>query len=131
MKILLMEPNAILARALLRGLGEERCTVNLANDLTHAKRLAESRHYDVIVLDLPAHLESAVLRHWRRMRIDCPVLFLSLPGRNDGRCQDPLLSNAAHLMKPFHFEDLLHVLNCLCDPQRHACDAMFHIFPQN
>ena len=116
MKILLLEPNPMLARALLRGLGEERITVNLATDLSHAKRLADSRHFDVVVLDVPAQMQSAVLRYWRRMRIECPVLFLSMPG-NDAEKFHDYLAPAAFLAKPFQFDDLLDQLRSLagCD----------------
>lgn len=116
MKILLMEPNPMLARALLRGLGEEQFTVNLANDLTHAKRLAASGRFDVVVLDLPPQIESAVLQYWRRRRIDCPVLFLSLPGSSAEKFHDRNRASTAVLTKPFQFEDFLHELRSLACP---------------
>jgi two-component system OmpR family response regulator len=115
-----------LARAIERGLHEEGMTVQRAGDLLHAKKLAEDGLHDVIVLDVPVHIEVATLQHWRRCGITAPVLFLSVPASRSNRFDELGVGPAAAIVKPFHFADLLAELQRLADLH---CAAEPCLFP--
>ncbi len=115
MRVLLMQPSSLLARAIRRGLDEEGITVQLAGDLSQAISLAKIKHYDVIVLDVPVQIEVATLQHWRRSGIAGPVLFLSVPASRVDRFDELGVGPAAVIVKPFHFDDFLAHLHRLAE----------------
>jgi DNA-binding NtrC family response regulator len=113
MKLLLVEPYGPLARGLQRGLEEEGFSVTLAEDLRHAVRLLKSLSYDVVLLDIPRQIEFALLQYWRRAGISTPVLFFFVPGSRADQFDNLGLGPAAHITKPFRFDDLLRQLRRL------------------
>jgi two-component system OmpR family response regulator len=120
-----MQPSSLLARAIERGLHEEGMTVHRADDLLHAKMLAAEGRHDVIVLDVPVHIEVATLQHWRRCGITAPVLFLSVPGSRSNRFDELGIGPAATLVKPFLFADLLAELQRLAELHGAAEPCLF------
>ncbi|HEY1860830.1 MAG TPA: response regulator [Gemmataceae bacterium] len=113
MRLLLVEPHALLARALRMGLEEEGFAIDAVVDHREAdKRVCESE-YDVIVLDLPGNHSRETFQRWRLGGLHTPVLLVTEPGREGERRGEAPVNNLATLNKPFGLEDLLARLRSL------------------
>jgi DNA-binding response OmpR family regulator len=109
MKILVVEDEKRMAQALRRGLEEERYSVATAADGISALELAESDHFDLILLDLmlPGIDGFEVTRRLRGSAQSVPILMLTardavpdmVKGLNSGADD--------YITKPFPFEILL------------------------
>jgi two-component system, OmpR family, response regulator len=113
MELLLVERYRPLARILRMGLEEEGFAVNTVEDPDTARDFLASMSCQVILLDLPAEQELAVLRKWRTAKINTPVLFLSNPGSLIEKLNDLGLGPGTSLRKPFGFDELLERLRLL------------------
>ena len=82
MKILLVEDEERLSRALVRGLSEEGHTVDLCAYGNDALSQGAALGYDVVILDwmLPDLDGVSVLRAWRAAGLRTPVLMLTARG---------------------------------------------------
>ncbi|HEX6203804.1 MAG TPA: response regulator, partial [Thermoanaerobaculia bacterium] len=79
MRILVVEDNDVLARALVATLRHERYAVDLATTGAAASELAAVNDYDLVVLDwsIPPPTGIELLRAWRAEGSDVPVLMLT------------------------------------------------------
>ena len=117
MKILLVEDDVELVKALKTGLEKEGFTVDaLMDGITGQKRL-EIHHdaYDVVILDLtlPGVHGSEICRNIRARGIRTPILVLT--GRNDTKDKVNALDAGAddYLTKPFSISELIARIRAL------------------
>lgn len=87
MRILLVEDQLPLVKALRQGLEEEGFAVDTATDGEEADVKARTTPYDVIVLDimLPKVDGLTLLKRWRASGIDTHVLMLTAKGTTDDK----------------------------------------------
>lgn len=114
MKILIVEDELKTAEYLRKGLTEQGCTVDLANDGVNGQHLALQHDYDVIVLDvmLPGQDGFAVLRALRAVR-QTPVIMLTARDSIEDRVRGLHEGADDYLVKPFSFLELLARLQAL------------------
>lgn len=109
MRILVVEDEPKLARALQKGLSEEQYAVDVACDGEDGLYLARSKTYDLILLDLmiPGISGLEVLRILRTEGQDVPVLVLTAKDAVADRVKGLDSGADDYLTKPFSFEELL------------------------
>jgi DNA-binding response OmpR family regulator len=115
MRVLLVEDDRRLARAVVKGLQEEGYNIDHAPTGTDGRLLAATRHYDLIVLDrmLPGVSGDHLLAEWRRKGLKAPVLMLTALDAVADRVTGLRAGADDYLVKPFAFEELLARLEVL------------------
>jgi two-component system, OmpR family, response regulator len=115
MRILLVEDDAKLARALAKGLRGHAYAVDLAGDADEALLRAGVYAYDAVVLDimLPGRDGFAVCRALRERGVAAPVLMLTARDAVDDRIRGLDAGADDYLPKPFDFGELLARLRAL------------------
>jgi two-component system OmpR family response regulator len=108
MRLLIVEPHALLARALRRGLEEEGFTVDAVAHPEGADERLSHAAYDLILIDLGAEVGLEVVRRWRGGGVGSPVLLLREPGREAEPVPELAGDSLDTLNKPFILEDLLN-----------------------
>lgn len=114
MKLLIIEDNRLLASSLSTYLGKS-FTTHTSHTAKHGLQQAETKHYDLIVLDL--HLPDGsgldVCRKLRRAGIDTPILILT--ATKEALTKVELLDAGADdfMTKPFHGAELRARLQAL------------------
>ncbi|WP_295952308.1 heavy metal response regulator transcription factor [Rhodoferax sp.] len=114
MKILIVEDEAKTAEYLFKGLTEQGCAVDVADNGLDGQHLAMQHDYDVIVLDamLPGLDGFAVLRALRTQK-QTPVIMLTARDRVEDRVKGLHDGADDYLVKPFSFLELLARLQAL------------------
>ncbi len=114
-RILVVEDELKIARAIQRVLLAERFTVDLADDGVAALALTGERDYDVILLDrmLPDLDGMEVLRLLRSRGVRSPILMLTALGTLDHRVAGLDAGADDYLAKPFAFSELLARIRAL------------------
>ena len=109
MRILVVEDEPKLARALQKGLSEEQYAVDVASDGEEGLHLLRSQTYDLVLLDLmiPEISGLELLRIVRAEGLDVPVLVLTAKDAVADRVQGLDSGADDYLTKPFSFEELL------------------------
>jgi DNA-binding response OmpR family regulator len=109
MHILIVEDERRLANLLQRVLTEERHIVDTAYDGTNGLALAESKEYDLLVLDLmlPGCSGLEVCRILRSDNIQTPILMLTARGAVEDRVAGLKSGADDYLTKPFAMEEFL------------------------
>ena len=115
MRLLLVEDDEKLARALARGLTREGYAIDVAHTGDDALRNALEQRYDGVVLDimLPGMDGFAVCRELRRNEQWLPVLMLTARGDVSDRIRGLDAGADDYLVKPFDFGELLARLRAL------------------
>ena len=115
MRVLLVEDEIDLARALARTLADEGFAVDLAPDGDEAVFLATEVAYGVIVLDLmlPKRDGWEVLRQLRASGFGSPVIILTARDAIEDRVRGLNLGADDYLIKPFAVEELVARLRAL------------------
>jgi two-component system OmpR family response regulator len=115
MRMLVVEDDAKLARALRRGLEQEGHAVDLAFDGDRGLSLATERDYDAVVLDvlLPGRDGFDVCAELRVRRRWAPVLMLTARDAVGDRIRGLDVGADDYLVKPFAFGELLARLRAL------------------
>jgi two-component system OmpR family response regulator len=115
MRILLVEDDAKLARALAKGLRGHGYAVDLAGDADEALLRAGVYAYDAVVLDimLPGRDGFAVCRALRERGVAAPVLMLTARDAVDDRIRGLDAGADDYLPKPFDFGELLARMRAL------------------
>ena len=114
MKILIVEDEAKTADYLTKGLTEQGCAVDIADNGIDGQHLAMQHDYDVIVLDamLPGRDGFAVLRALRTQK-QTPVIMLTARDRVEDRVKGLHDGADDYLVQPFSFLELLARLQAL------------------
>ncbi len=115
MRLLLVEDDAKLARAVVRGLRHEGYAVDVVGDGDAALTQAAVWEYDGIVLDvmLPNRDGFDVCRTLRERDCWAPILMLTARGQVGDRIRGLDLGADDYLAKPFDFGELLARLRAL------------------
>jgi two-component system OmpR family response regulator len=124
-RLLVVEDDAKLARALGRGLRHEGYAVDVVGDGNAAVMQAAVWEYDAIVLDvmLPVRDGLEVCRALRARECWAPVLMLTARGQVSDRIRGLDVGADDYLVKPFDFGELLARLRALvrrAPPERPA-----------
>src|SRR3954451_20882575 len=109
MRILLVDDDPELARALAKGLRVHAYAVDVAPDSDAALLRAAVYDYDVVLLDvmLPGRDGFAVCRSLRERGVAAPVLMLTARDAVDDRIRGLEIGADDYLPKPFDFGELL------------------------
>ena len=109
MRILVVEDEAKVLAFVERGLVAAAFSVDAARDGVEGLELANTYHYDLIILDqmLPRLPGAEVLRAIRKANTHVPVLILSALSTTSDKVQRFDLGADDYLTKPFAFEELL------------------------
>jgi two-component system, OmpR family, response regulator len=114
-RLLLVEDDAKLARAVGRGLRHEGYAVDVVDDGDAALTRAAVWDYDAVVLDvmLPGRDGFEVCRTLRQRECWAPILMLTARGRVGDRIRGLDVGADDYLAKPFDFGELLARLRAL------------------
>jgi two-component system copper resistance phosphate regulon response regulator CusR len=114
MKLLIVEDESKTAEYLRKGLAEQGCAVDVADNGIDGQHLALVHDYDVIVLDamLPGMDGFALLRSLRRTK-QTPVIMLTARDSIEDRVRGLHEGADDYLVKPFSFLELLARLQAL------------------
>jgi len=109
MRILVVEDEPKIARAIKKGLEQETFAVDVCMDGDEGLRYALDEPYDVIILDrmLPSMDGVTVCRELRKAGNQTPVLFLTAKDKVADRVDGLNAGADDYLVKPFAFEELL------------------------
>jgi len=115
MRLLVVEDDVKLVRALERGLAREGYTVDLARSGDDALARAREHEYDAVLLDLmlPGLDGFSVCERLRRSDALVPVLMLTARTEVDDRIRGLDAGADDYLVKPFDFGELLARLRAL------------------
>jgi DNA-binding response OmpR family regulator len=115
MKILYVEDEKYMARAVAQVLKKNNYSVDLAHDGESGLDLAASGVYDIVILDimLPKRDGISILQEMRRQNVATPVILLTAKGETEDKING--LDNGAddYLAKPFQTEELMARLRAL------------------
>lgn len=109
MRILIVEDEAKMAKALRSGLEADHHTVSLAQTGEDGFFLASTESYDLVILDLmlPGRDGMEILAAVRQKGIDVPVLILTSKDTVEDRVRGLDQGADDYLVKPFAFSELL------------------------
>ncbi|AWZ08865.1 MULTISPECIES: response regulator transcription factor [unclassified Streptomyces] len=124
MRVLVVEDEQYMARALEMGLRREAIAVDVVHDGATALERVAVYDYDAVVLDrdLPGVHGDEVCRRIVAMRLGCRVLMLTAAGRLGDKVEGLGLGADDYLAKPFDFPELVARLRALYrrSPMVHA-----------
>jgi DNA-binding response OmpR family regulator len=109
MKLLVIEDDHHIARALKKGFEQERFTVDLAFTGTDGFDLASMDGYDIIICDLmlPGMDGLTLTKRLREKHIHTPILILTAKGTVSDKVSGFDSGADDYVTKPFSFEELL------------------------
>lgn len=131
MELLVVEDDAVLGKAIQRGLTEVGHRCEWSSNGRKALDLALTQRFDAIVLDLmlPELPGLDVLRSMRGKGVQTPVLVLTALGSVEERVIG--LDNGAddYLVKPFQFPELVARLHAICRRSLHLNSSSLEVGP--
>lgn len=109
MKLLIVEDERKIARALQLGFSQERMNAEIYHDGDEGYAAAIADDYDLIILDrmLPGLDGLAITQKLREKNIQTPILLLTAKGLVKDRVEGLNAGADDYLVKPFSFEELL------------------------
>lgn len=110
MRILVIEDEHKIARALKRALEQESYAVDVSYDGDDGQAMATTEPYDLAIIDrmIPGDYDGlAIVKSMREQKIHTPVLFLTAMGTVDDRTTGLDAGADDYLIKPFALEELL------------------------
>lgn len=110
MRILIIEDEHKIARALKKALEQESYAVDVAYDGDEGYAMATTEPYDVAIVDrmLPGEYEGlSIVKAMREQKIHTPVLLLTALGNVNHRTEGLDSGADDYLVKPFALEELL------------------------
>lgn len=116
MRILLIEDEHKIARALKKALEQEKYAVDVAYDGDEGYAMATTEPYDVAIIDrmLPGEYDGiSIVRAMRQEKIHTPVLLLTALGGVSDRAHGLDSGADDYLVKPFALEELLARIRAL------------------
>jgi DNA-binding response OmpR family regulator len=109
MRILIIEDDRKIARAIKKGLEQEAFAVDTAAGYDEGLGLAVTQDYDLIILDriLPGFLDGVdVCREVRKKGMEVPILMLTARDKVKDRVEGLNSGADDYLVKPFAFDEL-------------------------
>ena len=130
MRVLLVEDQIALLKALRQGLEEEGFAVDTAADGEEADIKARSTPYDVVVLDimLPKMDGITLLRKWRSAGISTHVLMLTAKGTLSDKVHGLDVGADDYLTKPFELDELLARIRALIRRGHQTKNPLIRVF---
>jgi DNA-binding response OmpR family regulator len=115
MKVLYVEDEKYMARAVAQVLKKNNYSVDLAHDGEDGLDLAASGVYDVVILDimLPKRDGISVLREMRSQNVTTPVILLTAKGETEDKISGLDSGADDYLAKPFQTDELMARLRAL------------------
>lgn len=116
MRILVIEDEHKIARALKRALEQESYAVDVCYDGDDGYAMATTEPYDAAIVDrmLPGEYDGiSIVRAMREAKIHTPVLFLTALGRVQDKTDGLDVGADDYLVKPFAIEELLARIRAL------------------
>lgn len=115
MRILLIEDDPKISSFVKIGLESHEFTVDVAYDSPLGERLATSKKYDVIILDIviPGISGFELCRHIRNKNITTPIIMLTSLDSTEDKLEGFDCGADDYLTKPFVFHELLARLKAL------------------
>jgi len=110
MRVLIVEDEHKIARALKKALEQETYAVDVAFDGDEGHAMATTEPYDIAIIDrmLPGSYDGlAIVKAMREAKVHTPVLFLSALGSITERTAGLDAGADDYLVKPFALEELL------------------------
>ncbi|HEY1085319.1 MAG TPA: response regulator transcription factor [Candidatus Saccharimonadales bacterium] len=110
MRILVIEDEHKIARALKRALEQESYAVDICFDGDEGHAMATTEPYDVAIIDrmIPGEFNGLqIVESMRKEKIHTPVLFLTALGRTEDKTAGLDSGADDYLVKPFAIEELL------------------------
>ncbi|MDQ3158598.1 MAG: response regulator transcription factor [bacterium] len=110
MRILLVEDERKLARAIKKGLEQESYAVDVAFDGDEGLLEAQNEDYDIIILDrmMPGDVDgSGILKKLRAAGDNTPIMFLTAKDHIEDRVEGLNMGADDYLIKPFSFDELV------------------------
>jgi len=110
MRVLVVEDEHKIARAVKTALEQENFVVDVAYDGDNGYNLATTESYDMVIIDrlIPGGYDGiAIVKAMRLAKIHTPILFLSVLTSANDRTAGLDAGADDYLMKPFALEDLL------------------------
>jgi two-component system OmpR family response regulator/two-component system copper resistance phosphate regulon response regulator CusR len=131
MRVILVEDDPVLGKALERGLTEVGHECSWCRNGLAGFEQAVTQQFDAVVLDLmlPELDGLAVLRQLRGQQIETPVLVLTALGSLDDRVTGLNAGADDYLVKPFAFPELLARLNAICRRSVHLQSRVLETGP--
>ncbi|MBV9749044.1 MAG: response regulator transcription factor [Acetobacteraceae bacterium] len=129
MKILVVEDEPGIAKALQRGLEMARYRVETARDGRAGLEMATTGDYAVVILDLmlPGMDGLRVCEELRERRVRVPILMLTARGAVSDRVRGLEIGADDYLAKPFDFTELLARVQALIRRDRVHKSRVIHI----
>jgi two-component system copper resistance phosphate regulon response regulator CusR len=115
MKILVIEDEPKVASFIKRGLEELSFKVDVVYDGFLGEKLATTRDYDIILLDIIIPVKNGidVCRQVKTVKPDVPVLMLTALGTTDDKVSGFEAGADDYLLKPFEFAELVARIRAL------------------
>jgi len=116
MRILVIEDEQKIAKAIKRGLQQESFAVDICFDSDEGLSMATTEPYDVMIIDrmLPGEMEGLeICSAVRKQGIHTPILILTAKDKIDERVKGLNSGADDYLIKPFAFEELLARIKAL------------------
>jgi two-component system, OmpR family, copper resistance phosphate regulon response regulator CusR len=116
MRILVIEDEMKLAQSLQKGLQAEQYAVTLANNGEEGFFLAQTKPFDLIILDvmLPHRSGFEILTAMRQHGLKSPVIILTARDAVEDRVKGLDVGADDYLVKPFAFPELLARIRARC-----------------
>jgi DNA-binding response OmpR family regulator len=108
-RILVLEDDKKIAKAVQKGLGQESYAVDVAYDYDEGLGLALTQDYDLLIVDrmLPGSLDGVeLIKRVRKEGMHVPVLILTARDKVPDRVEGLNSGADDYLVKPFAFEEL-------------------------
>ncbi len=115
MRLLIVEDQPLIGKALKKGLSEEAFAVDWVTTLSEGEHLADEFEYDTLILDLMLPDGSGLdfLARLRKKGYRTPVLILTAKDTIEDKIQGFNLGTDDYLAKPFVFEEVLSRVRAL------------------
>lgn len=126
MRLLVIEDNPKMAKAISKGLEEHGFSVDVSRTGYEGEELAAVEAYDVIVLDLmlPDHDGLRLCQNLRRRGVQTPVLMLTALSGTQDKVTGFESGADDYLTKPFDFDELVARVRALLRRTTHASSSV-------
>jgi DNA-binding response OmpR family regulator len=129
-RVLLVEDQVALSKALRQGLEEEGFAVDTALDGEEADAKAKTTQYDVVVLDimLPKVDGLTLIKRWRANDMKTHILMLTAKSTTEDKVTGLNAGADDYLTKPFEVEELLARVRALVRRGHFVKDPLIKVF---